>query len=47
MNHAPVHDISHKSALAPAHEGQQHPLGVYFKDWGLLFVLSSMSYALD
>ena len=47
MNHAPVHDISHEAALAPAHEGQQHPLGVYFKVWGLLFVLSAMSYAVD
>ena len=47
MNHAPVHDISHKATLAPAHEGQQHPLGVYFKVWGLLFVLSAMSYAVD
>jgi cytochrome c oxidase subunit IV len=26
---------------------QQHPLGVYFKVWALLFVLSSMSYAVD
>lgn len=31
-----------------AREGhQQHPLGVYFKVWALLFVLSSMSYAVD
>jgi cytochrome c oxidase subunit 4 len=48
MNHAPVHDVSHQAALAPSHEGgQQHPLGVYFKVWGLLFVLSAMSYAVD
>jgi cytochrome c oxidase subunit IV len=48
MNHAPVHDISHKADLMPVHEGgQQHPLGVYFKVWGLLFVLSAMSYAVD
>ena len=48
MNHAPVHDVSRQAALAPAHEGgQQHPLGVYFKVWGLLFVLSAMSYAVD
>lgn len=26
---------------------QQHPLGIYFKVWALLFVLSSMSYAVD
>ena len=47
MNHAPVHDVSHE-ALSPGHEaGQQHPLPVYFKVWGLLFVLSAMSYAVD
>lgn len=28
-------------------EGQQHPLGVYFKIWGWLFVLSTMSYLVD
>ena len=28
-------------------EGQQHPIGVYFKIWGLLFVLSALSYAVD
>src|SRR5687768_16395794 len=33
---------------ATAHApGQQHPLGVYFKIWGLLFVLSAASYAVD
>jgi caa(3)-type oxidase subunit IV len=48
MNHAPVHDVSHQAAMAPVHGGgQQHPLGVYFKVWGLLFVLSGMSYAVD
>lgn len=36
------------AAQGGAHEGhQQHPLGVYFKVWGMLFVLSSMSYAVD
>lgn len=31
-----------------AHEqGQQHPLGIYFKIWGLLFVLSAASYLVD
>ena len=36
-------------AQAGGHDdaGQQHPLGVYFKIWGLLFVLSAMSYAVD
>ncbi|MDX1483021.1 MAG: cytochrome C oxidase subunit IV family protein [Alphaproteobacteria bacterium] len=28
-------------------EGQQHPLGVYFKIWGWLFVLSTASYMVD
>jgi cytochrome c oxidase subunit IV len=34
------HAVSHA-------EGQQHPLGVYFKIWGLLFVLSLASYMVD
>lgn len=28
-------------------EGQQHPIGIYFKIWGLLFVLSTFSYMVD
>ena len=28
-------------------EGQQHPLGIYFKIWFLLFVLSTLSYMVD
>jgi cytochrome c oxidase subunit 4 len=28
-------------------QGQQHPLGIYFKIWGLLFVLSAASYMVD
>lgn len=28
-------------------EGQQHPLGIYFKIWALLFVLSTLSYMVD
>jgi cytochrome c oxidase subunit IV len=48
MNHAPAKAASHKARPVPIHEvGQQHPLGVYFKVWGLLFVLSAMSYAVD
>jgi cytochrome c oxidase subunit IV len=43
--HAPA---EHVAAPAAAHDdGQQHPLGVYFKVWGYLFVLSAMSYAVD
>ncbi len=30
-----------------AEEGQTHPIGVYLKIWGLLFVLSAMSYLVD
>lgn len=33
---------------APAEDaGQQHPLGIYFKIWILLFVLSGFSYMVD
>ena len=28
-------------------EGQQHPIGIYLKIWGLLFVLSTGSYLVD
>ena len=27
--------------------GQQHPIGLYLKIWGLLFVLSLLSYLVD
>lgn len=27
--------------------GQQHPIGLYLKVWGLLFVLSTLSYLVD
>ena len=39
----------HAPAAAAEHhvEGQQHPLGIYFKIWGLLFVLSTLSYLVD
>lgn len=30
-----------------ASEGQQHPLGIYFSIWTLLFVLSALSYGSD
>ncbi|MEJ8566719.1 cytochrome C oxidase subunit IV family protein [Elongatibacter sediminis] len=34
--------------MAQTAEGhQQHPLGIYFWVWGLLFVLSAFSYAVD
>ncbi|MBI3898068.1 MAG: cytochrome C oxidase subunit IV family protein [Gammaproteobacteria bacterium] len=28
-------------------QGQQHPIGIYLKIWGLLFVLSALSYLVD
>ena len=39
----------HDAAGAALHHevGQQHPLGIYFKIWGLLFVLSTASYLVD
>ena len=30
-----------------ASDGQQHPLGIYFWIWGLLFVISFFSYMVD
>ncbi|WP_194724207.1 cytochrome C oxidase subunit IV family protein [Noviherbaspirillum malthae] len=32
---------------ANTHSGQQHPISLYLKIWGLLFVLSAMSYLVD
>ncbi len=32
--------------MIPA-SAQQHPIGLYLKIWGLLFVLSTMSYLVD
>jgi cytochrome c oxidase subunit IV len=48
MQHAEHPHAGHGEALpsGDAH-GQQHPLGVYFKIWGLLFVLSAASYMVD
>jgi cytochrome c oxidase subunit IV len=46
--HAQGHHGAHGEAPALAQEhGQQHPLGIYFKIWGLLFVLSIASYLVD
>lgn len=45
---APAHEEAHAPAgqgVADAH--QQHPLGMYFKVWGLLFLLSALSYMVD
>lgn len=47
MDHAEHHPaMAGEQPPAQAH-GQQHPLGIYFKIWALLFVLSAMSYAVD
>src|SRR5512134_2004669 len=47
MAHADLHH-AHADVQPRAHApGQQHPLGVYFKIWGLLFVLSIASYLVD
>ena len=35
-------------ASVPTHgSGQQHPIGLYLKVWGYLFVLSTLSYLVD
>ncbi|AVR97598.1 cytochrome C oxidase subunit IV family protein [Pseudoduganella armeniaca] len=34
-------------ALAGADAHPRHPLGLYFKVWGLLFLLSALSYMVD
>ena len=43
------HPHAAPSAEQPASHahGQQHPLGIYFKIWALLFVLSTASYLVD
>ncbi len=38
---------STQAASTESHEGQEHPIGLYFKVWTLLFVLSAMSYMVD
>ena len=46
--HHPAAGQHDAAAGALHHEiGQQHPLGIYFKIWGLLFVLSTASYLVD
>ena len=48
MAHASGHHVGHAADAAVSHDkGQQHPLGIYFKIWGLLFVLSIASYMVD
>lgn len=38
---------SSQVASSASHDGQEHPIGLYFKVWGLLFVLSALSYMVD
>ena len=40
-------DHTDPAHLPDAAHGQQHPIGIYLKIWGLLFVLSTMSYMVD
>ena len=40
--------MAHADAKSQATtEGQQHPIGLYLKIWGLLFILSALSYMVD
>ena len=47
--HDPVSGHGQAEHVAtPVHgSGQQHPIGLYLKVWGYLFVLSTMSYLVD
>jgi len=51
MAHVEHLEHPHDAPAGEAHDahaqGQQHPLGIYFKIWGLLFVLSTASYLVD
>ena len=47
MNHAPMHISEPVPPPAAPSIGQQHPIGVYLKVWGYLFVLSALSYSVD
>ena len=47
MEHAEHHHAPGGEPPVAQPHGQQHPLGIYFKIWGLLFVLSAASYAVD
>jgi len=48
MTNADGQHVAHAEGQPGPHvQGQQHPLGIYFKIWGLLFVLSIGSYLVD
>jgi cytochrome c oxidase subunit IV len=45
--HHTAHGDGAHAAAVTHEQGQQHPLGVYFKIWALLFILSIASYMVD
>lgn len=48
MNHSTRSGHAQQAApVAAQTHGQQHPVGIYLKVWGYLFVLSTMSYLVD
>jgi cytochrome c oxidase subunit IV len=47
MEHTQHPHAAPAGAPASHAQGQQHPLGIYFKIWALLFVLSAASYMVD
>ena len=47
MSHATDHSAKPGAVAATHDAGQQHPIGLYLKVWGYLFVLSALSYMVD
>lgn len=47
MDHAQTQAAAGAGEATAKVEGQQHPIGLYLKVWGWLFVLSAMSYMVD
>ena len=47
MNHTTGHDLAHPEAPVVAHDHPSPPIALYLKIWGLLFLLSGLSYAVD
>lgn len=47
MNHAPAQPDSSPHSPAAKDVAQQHPIGMYLRVWGYLFVLSTLSYLVD
>ena len=44
---ASIHREPNSTEVLIMHTGQQHPISLYLKIWGLLFVLSTLSYLVD